>query len=276
MKIIDSHQHFWKYNTKDFDWVSDEMSVIKRDFLPGELQLIYKENNVEGCVAVQVNQTEKENNFFLSFAEEFDFIKGIVGWVDLTNIDIEEKLAYWHQYKKLKGFRHILQGEKDRAFMLRPSFKNAISLLKKYNFTYDILIYPDQLKYALELVKFFPDQKFVIDHLAKPYIKSGEIEQWKSDIAQFKNCQNVYCKISGMVTEANWNDYSQQTFQPYLDIVTATFGTKRIMFGSDWPVCLVAASYKKVLQIVKDYFFSFSADEQNDIFSNNAIAFYDL
>jgi len=276
MKIIDSHQHFWQYNIKDFDWITDEMSVIRKDFLPENLHPILQKNNVEGCVAVQVNQTEEENNFFLAFANEFDFIKGVVGWIDLMANDIEEKLLYWHQHKKLKGFRHILQGEKDRAFMLQPAFKKGISLLNKLDFTYDILIYPDQLKYVLELVKLFPDQKFVIDHLAKPYIKSGEINEWKKDIKAFKNCQNLYCKISGMVTEANWNDYSLQTFKPYLDVITETFGTRRIMFGSDWPVCLVAASYNEVLQIAKDYFLTFSANEQENIFSNNATEFYNL
>jgi L-fuconolactonase len=276
MKIIDSHQHFWKYNSEDFEWIADDMSVIRKDFLPDELQLIYQKNNVEGCVAVQVIQTEEENNFFLEFAEKFDFIKGIVGWVDLMTDDIGDKLAYWNQHKKLKGFRHILQGESDRALMLQPSFKNGISLLRKFDLTYDILIYPDQLVYTLALVALFPDQKFVIDHLAKPYIKSAGIKQWKTDIEKFKMFDNVYCKVSGMVTEADWKNFSSETFKPYLDIVAQTFGTNRMMFGSDWPVCLVAASYDTVLQIVVDYFSSFSQDEKNSIFYNNAVEFYDL
>ncbi len=276
MKIIDSHQHFWKYNSKDFDWITDDTSVIRKDFLPVELQSIYKENNVEGCVAVQVNQTEDENNFFLDCSDQFDFIKGIVGWVDLMAESIEERLTYWHQYKKIKGFRHILQSEKDRALMLKPSFKKGISFLNKFDFTYDILIYPDQLSYALELVKLFPDQKFVIDHLAKPYIKSGKIDDWKKDTEQFKHHENVYCKISGMVTEADWKNHSPETFKPYLDVVTNTFGTKRIMFGSDWPVCLVADKYSNVLRIVKDYYSHFSFHEQADLYSNNAAKFYNL
>jgi L-fuconolactonase len=276
MKIIDSHQHFWKYNSKDFDWITDEMSVIRKDFLPIELRSIYQNNNIEGCVGVQVNQTEEENKFFLDFAEQFDFIKGIVGWVDLMAENVKERLAYWHQHRKLKGFRHILQGEKDRALMLKPSFKNGISLLNKFDFTYDILIFPDQLQYAVELVTLFFEQKFVIDHLAKPYIKTGSIEQWKNDIETFKQFDNVYCKVSGMVTEADWQDHSSETFRPYLDVVTETFGTKRMMFGSDWPVCLVAASYENVLGLVLEYFSSFSATEQQDIFSNNATIFYNL
>lgn len=276
MKIIDAHQHFWNYNTQDFEWITDEMSVIRKDFLPADLEPVYKANNVEGCVTVQVNQSEEENEIFLKYAAENDFIKGTVAWVDLMAENVEERLAYWHQHKKLKGFRHILQGEKDRALMLKPAFKNGISKLSQFNFTYDILIFPDQLQYALELVQLFPNQKFIIDHLAKPYIKSGEIEQWQKDIGQFKPLENVYCKISGMVTEADWKNHSPQTFKPYLDVVTETFGIKRIFFGSDWPVCLVAASYGQMLEIVKIYYSSFSADEQEDFFYNNASKFYSL
>ena len=160
--------------------------------------------------------------------------------------------------------------------MLKPAFKNGISKLQPFNFTYDILIFPDQLQYALELAQSFPSQKFVIDHLAKPYIKKGGIEQWQKDIEAFKQCENVYCKISGMVTEADWKNFSNETFKPYLDGVTSTFGTNGLMYGSDWPVCLVAASYKKALQIATEYFASFSADEKNNIFYNNAVEFYNL
>ncbi len=276
MKIIDAHQHFWQYNEKDFGWISDNMSVIRKDFLPAELQSVFAENNISGCVAVQVNQTEEENDFFLCLAEEFDFIRGVVGWVDLMADDIEDRLNHWSRYKKLKGFRHILQGEKNRSLMLEPAFKNSISKLEKWNFVYDFLIYPDQLQFASKLVQAFPNQKFVIDHLAKPYIKSGEIKQWENDIRSIKSCENVFCKISGMVTEADWKNFSNQTFKPYLDVVTETFGTNRLMYGSDWPVCLTAASYTTVLQIAKDYFSSFSIEEQENIFCNNAEYFYNL
>jgi L-fuconolactonase len=277
MLFIDAHQHFWKYNPQEFDWITNEMSMLRKDFFPADLKPSFDENGVDGCVAVQAKQTEEENNFLLQLAEENDFIKGIVGWVDLMADDIEDKLIYWHQHKKLKGVRHILQGEKNRALMLEPSFKNGISSLKKFNYTYDILIYPDQLQYASELVKIFPEQKFVIDHLAKPYIKSQQVDGWKKDIEAFKKHDNVYCKVSGMVTEAEWNNQSLQIFNPYLDVIAETFGTKRIMYGSDWPVCLVAASsYKDVMQIAMDYFSSFSVEEKENIFRNNAVRFYDL
>jgi L-fuconolactonase len=244
--------------------------------LPAQLQAVYAENNVAGCVAVQVNQNENENDFFLGMAATFDFIKAVIGWVDLMADDIGDRLLHWQHYKKLKGFRHILQGEKNRALMLEPAFKNGISQLGVLNFTYDILIFPDQLKFALELVQTFPNQKFVIDHLAKPNLKSGSISQWEKDIRLFKNCDNVFCKVSGMVTEADRNNFSGSTFKPCLDAVTETFGTKRLMFGSDWPVCLTAASYDVVLKIVQAYFASFSKEEQENIFSNNAYFFYNL
>ena len=277
MPVIDAHQHFWKYNAEEFDWINDDMKVIRKDFLPADLKPLLTENNIDGCIAVQTKQTEEENNFLLQLASENNFIKGIVGWVDLMSDDIEDRLNFWNHQKKLKGFRHILQGEENRSLMLEPAFKNGISLLNKFQFTYDILIYPDQLQFALELVKIFPEQKFVMDHIAKPYIKSGEIEQWKKDIEKFKPCENVYCKISGMVTEAEWNNHSLQTFKPYLDIVTETFGTKRLMYGSDWPVCLVAtSSYKEVYKIAEQYFNAFSKDEQKDILGNNATQFYNL
>ena len=274
--IIDAHQHFWLFDKDRHAWINDDMHVIQKDFMPNDLQPVLQQNNIDGCVLVQVDQTEEENAFQLNNAAQFDFIKAVVGWVDLQSADVEERLQYYQQFKKMKGFRHILQGEQDRALMLKPAFKHGISLLNKYNYTYDILIFPDQLKYAYELVKAFPGQRFVIDHIAKPYIKDSKINEWKNDLYFFKDCANVYAKISGMVTEANWQQWKKEDFFPYLDTVTETFGTSRIMFGSDWPVCLVAASYESMLSIVKEYFSSFSNDEQSGFFGENAIRFYNL
>ena len=274
--IIDAHQHFWLFDKDRHAWINDDMHVIQKDFMPNDLQPVLQQNNIDGCVLVQVDQTEEENAFQLNNAAQFDFIKAVVGWVDLQSADVEERLQYYQQFKKMKGFRHILQGEQDRALMLKPAFKHGISLLNKYNYTYDILIFPDQLKYTYELVKAFPGQRFVIDHIAKPYIKDSKINEWKNDLYFFKDCANVYAKISGMVTEANWQQWKKEDFFPYLDTVTETFGTGRIMFGSDWPVCLVAASYESMLSIVKEYFSSFSKDEQTDFFGKNAIQFYNL
>jgi L-fuconolactonase len=252
------------------------MSVIQKDFLPQDLLPVLKENGIDGTVVVQSDQSEEENEFHLNNAKQFDFIKGIVGWIDLQAENIEERLAYYKQFEVMKGFRHVLQGEQDRALMLKPKFKRGIGLLSKYSFTYDVLIHADQLQYTEEFAAAFPDQPFVIDHIAKPYIKDKKIDEWKGAIQAVSQHKNVYCKISGMVTEADWKHWKKDDFKPYLDTVLEAFGINRIMFGSDWPVCLVAASYNEVISIVKDYFSSFSPNEQEMFFGGNATAFYNL
>ena len=276
MKRIDSHQHFWKFDPVRDSWINDEMRSIQKDFFPEDLQAILKQNGFDGCVAVQSDQSEAENHFHLQHTEKFDFIKGIVGWVDLQSSSVEERLQYYSSFKKMKGFRHVLQGEAQRDLMLQPAFMNGISLLKKYNFTYDILIFKDQLQYLPKFVSAFPDQPFVIDHIAKPDIKNSDIDQWKKDMKQLSQFENLYCKISGMVTEADWQNWKKEDFKPYMDVAVETFGTDRLLFGSDWPVCLVAASYDEMLRIVEDYFSSFSKEEQNKFFGLNAIRFYNL
>jgi L-fuconolactonase len=251
------------------------MSVIQKDFSPEVLFPILQKNNFDGTVVVQSDQSEAENIFQIKNAEENDFIKGVVGWVDLQSDVIEERLSHYQSFKKLKGFRHVLQGESDRALMLRPAFKKGISLLYKYGFTYDILIFPDQIQYSLELVKAFPYQLFVIDHIAKPDIKNKNIEDWKIDIHAIAQYENVYCKISGMVSEAG-KDWKKEDFTPYMDVITESFGANRIIFGSDWPVCLVDATYDEVVNIAEEYFSSFSQNEQQLFFGGNAEIFYKL
>ena len=273
---IDAHQHFWQFDPVRDSWINDEMTVIRNDFLPQQLQRVLQQNNIDGCVTVQSDQSEKENEFQLNNAAEFDFIKGVVGWVDLQSQDVEERLAYYSGFKKMKGFRHVLQGEADRALMLKPAFMQGISHLQKFGFTYDILIFPDQLKFAAELVAAFPDQKFVIDHIAKPNIKDQKIDGWQKDIRALGIYKNLWCKISGMVTEADWKTWKPEDFIPYLDTVVETFGADKIMFGSDWPVCLVAARYEKMLAITTDYFAAFTASEKAKFFGLNAVEFYNL
>jgi L-fuconolactonase len=276
MLKIDSHQHFWKYDPITYEWINDEMSVIRHDFLPEDLEPVLKANGFDGCITVQSDQSEAENEFQLGNAEKHAFIKGVVGWVDLQSPQVEERLAYYSQFKKLKGFRHVLQGEPQRDFMLRPAFLNGIGLLKKYSYTYDILIFPDQLKYTADFVSRFPDQPFVIDHIAKPDIKNKTIEDWAKDIKAVAKFENVYCKVSGMVTEADWKGWKPEDFTPYLDVIVETFGVNRLMFGSDWPVCKVAAEYEQMLDIVKSYFSKFSDAEQADFFGGNAGKFYNI
>ena len=276
MKRIDAHQHFWQYDPVRYSWVNEDMAEIQRDFLPEDLKPILQENGMDGCVVVQSDQAEAENTFQLANAETHDFIKGVVGWIEIRDENIEDRLAAYSQFDKLKGFRFILQSEEDRALMLRPEFKRGIGSLLKFGFTYDILIFPDQLKYTSEFVAAFPDQPFVIDHLAKPNIKAGEIDEWAKEMRAVAAHENVYCKVSGMVTEADWKNWKKEDFKPYLDVIVEAFGTKRIMFGSDWPVCLVAATYKEMMSIVNEYFSSFSANEQDLIFGGNATSFYKL
>lgn len=276
MSRIDAHQHFWHYDPVRDGWIDENMSLIQRDFLPEHLQPILQQHNFNGCVTVQSDQSEAETIFQLNNAEKNGFIKGVVGWVDLKSDDIEDKLAELNQYPKLKGLRHILQGEPDRALMLQPAFKNGINKLNKFSYTYDVLIFPDQLKYTAELVSAFPNQPFVINHLAKPYIKDQKVAEWEKEIKAIAAYENVFCKISGLVTEANWQKWDKADLRPYLDVVIEAFGTKRIMFGSDWPVCLVAATYSQVLEIVTEYFSAFSATEQELFFGVNATSFYNL
>lgn len=276
MKKIDAHQHFWKFDPLRDSWINEDMKVIQRDFLPSDLEPLLQKNNFAGSVVVQSDQSEEENAFHLTNAEKFDFIKGIVGWVDLQAPNIKDRLEYYSQFKKMKGFRHVLQSEPQRDLMLKPAFMNGIGFLKQYNFTYDILIFENQLQYVPSFVAAFPGQAFVIDHIAKPLIKGGDISDWKAGIAAVAQFENVHCKISGMVTEAGWNDWKKEDFKPYLDAVLEAFGINRIMFGSDWPVCLVAGNYEEVAGIVEDYFSSFSQEEQDKVFALNATRFYNL
>jgi L-fuconolactonase len=276
MLKIDSHQHFWKFDPIRDSWITDDMALIQRDFFPEDLEPVLKDNGIDGCVIVQSDQSEEENHFQLKNAANHKFIKGVVGWVDLLSADVEQRLEYYSQFKKLKGFRHVLQGEPQRDFMLRPDFLNGISLLNKYNFTYDILVFPDQLKFTNEMVAKFPEQKFVLDHIAKPHIKDKVLTDWDANINTLGKFENVFCKISGMVTETNWNNWRPEEFDPYIDVVVKAFGTDRIMFGSDWPVCKVAATYEEVYGIAKNYFSGYSKSEKDNIFGENAIKFYSL
>jgi L-fuconolactonase len=274
--VIDSHQHFWKYEPVKHSWIDDDMSVIRRNFSPSDLAKVYQENGIDGCVAVQADQTLEETDFLIDLASINNFIKGIVGWVDLRAENIENVLEKYSTDKIVKGFRHVVQGEVDHNFLLRPNFSRGISLLEKHNFTYDILVFPHQLGSVLEFVKKFPHQKFVIDHIAKPYIKDGYFEGWATMMTAIGKHENVSCKMSGMVTEADFNIWTPEQIHPYMDTVLEAFGSKRILFGSDWPVCLVAGNYSKIKKLTTDFISQLSKIEQNSIMGNNAIEFYNL
>lgn len=274
--VIDSHQHFWKYEPIKHSWIDDSMAAIRKDFLPADLQKVYAENDIDGCIAVQADQTLEETDFLLKLAEENDFIKGVVGWVDLRAENIDEVLKSYSKFKKLKGFRHVVQGEADHNFLLRPDFLRGITALEKYNFTYDILVFPHQLGAVLEFVKRFPNQKFVIDHIAKPYIKDGFYDGWAALMFEIGKLPNVYCKLSGMVTEADYSNWSPAQITPYMKLVLFAFGWKKVLFGSDWPVCLVAGNYKEVKKLVTDFIAKLSTTEQVSIMGENAKKFYNI
>jgi L-fuconolactonase len=274
--IIDAHQHFWKYNPQRDGWITEDMKILKKDYLPADLEILFKQNQISGSVLVQADPSEHENRFLLDLAGNHSFIRGVVGWIDLEAQGLDERLEYYQQFPLMKGFRNLLQGEVQRDSMLNPAFHHGIGKLNKYGFSYDLLILPDQLGFAERLATAFPDQRFVIDHMAKPFIKKGMISEWKTAIRKFATLEHVSCKISGLVNEADWEYWEIEDFRPYMDVVIETFGTKRILFGSDWPVCLLAAAYDEVKEIAEDYFYSFSISEQADFFGTNALNFYQL
>ena len=272
---IDAHNHFWKYDPVRDAWIGEGMEAIKRDFFPEDFAPVLAENGMDGCIAVQADQSENETQFLLDLANDHDFIKGVVGWIDLQADDIDSRLEKFESLHLLKGFRHIAQAEAN-DFLVSDKFLKGIASLSKTDFTYDILVFPPQLSAAVELVNRFPQQAFVLDHIAKPYIKKGAIDIWKKHIEKLATYEHVYCKLSGLVTEANWTNWAPEDFIPYLDVVVESFGIDRIMFGSDYPVCLIAASYGEVLGIIEGYFDSFSAGEKEKIFGKNATHFYKI
>ena len=274
--VIDSHQHFWKYDPVKYAWIEDSMKILQKDFLPADLGPILNNNEVDGCVAVQADQSEAETKFLLRMAGENDFIKGVVGWVDLRADNIADRLAHFSQDKKLKGVRHIVQEEPDPEFMLRKDFQNGIGHLARFGLTYDILVYPNQLAAAVLLSRAFPDQKFVLDHIAKPRISEGLDNQWVHHIKELALNPNVSCKVSGMGTETRNFKWQQEDFSPFMEVVLDAFGWQRLLYGSDWPVCLLGAGYKEVLTIVTDYINKLPEKEKAGIMGLNANNFYSL
>jgi L-fuconolactonase len=273
---IDSHQHFWRYDPVRDQWINDQMAVLKRDFLPQDLSQELKASGMDGCVAVQADQSEKETLFLLELAEKNEIIRGVVGWVDLSAPNVAERLEFFSNYDQLCGFRHIVQAEPDDRFMLREPFLRGIEHLGEFGFTYDILIYTHQFPAAIELVSKFPYQPFVLDHLGKPPIIGKQFQPWAQHIKALASNRNVYCKVSGMVTEADWQHWQADDFKPYLDLLFQTFGVERLMFGSDWPVCLLAGSYSKVVELVANYTQKLTVLEQKKLFGLNAMRFYGL
>lgn len=275
MKKIDAHHHCWRYNPQQHGWIDDSMKRLQQDFCPEDLQPCLDANGVEGTVIVQVDQEMQENHFLLTMAQTCSFIKGIIGWVDLQAPDLTEQLDMWSGESIMKGFRHIAQAEPD-DFLSRPGIIQGIRALGHFGFTYDILIKPPQMPAARALAKALPNQLFVIDHLAKPFIAAGEMDTWKKLMYALAAFPNVYCKLSGMVTEADWQHWTNAQLYPYMEVVLEAFGPQRLMFGSDWPVCLVAASYDAVVDTTLKFVSTLSTAEQEAIWWRTATHFYRL
>ncbi len=273
---IDSHQHFWQYNSDDYPWMDESRASLRVDYLPPDLQPLMADCGIDGTVAVQARQIVAETEYLLGLAEEYAFIRGVVGWLDMRSADFEAQLERYAPRRRLVGLRHIVHDEADDRFMLGGNFLRGMALLKAYDLSYDLLLFPRHLPVAIEVVSRFPEQRFVLDHIAKPFIKDGVMEPWASQIRQLAAFDNVCCKLSGMATEAAWHAWRQDDYAPYLDVVFDCFGVERLMFGSDWPVCALAGSYSQVVGIVENYIAAFSPEEQAAVMGGNASEFYKL
>jgi len=272
---LDAHQHFWKYTEVEYDWIDDSMRDLRRDFLPPDLAPLLKANGFDACVAIQARQSDEETHWLLDLAEQSEIVAGVVGWINLCSPELAARLDAYRKSPKLKGFRHVLQGEPD-AFMLQPEFVAGITMLAEHDFCYDILVFERQLESVRTLVSELPEMRLVIDHIAKPDIVNASFDDWARHMAVIAGAGHVYCKVSGMVTEADWGNWTTATFERYLAQVFESFGEDRVMFGSDWPVCTVAANYAKVVEIVRSFVGRKCPDAEDNIFGGTASRFYGI
>jgi len=273
---IDAHQHFWLYNSLEYAWIDDSMAILRRNFLPKDLAGELKSAGFDASIAVQARQSLEETRWLLELAEESASIVGVVGWIDLRSPDVRSQLQSLVHNPKLVGVRHIVQSEPDDEFLLQPDFLRGISLLQEFDLAYDLLIYTKHLPVAIEFVQKFPRQRFVVDHLAKPPIKSGYLDSWAQGIGELAKFPNVCCKVSGLVTEADWRGWTPNQIRPCLEVAFESFGPERLMIGSDWPVCLVAASHTTVIQLARDYIAERSPKSLSAVLGGNAADFYGL
>jgi len=273
---IDSHQHFWEYNPAHQVWMTGQMEVLRRDYLPGELKPLLQAIEFDGAIAVQARQMVEETEWLLKLSDTHDLIKSVVGWVDLRSPALRGQLESFSKHPKLAGVRHVVHDEPDDQFMLLPAFRRGIAQLPEFGLTYDLLLFPKHLPVAVKLVAEFPAQPFVLDHIAKPLIRTEQITPWADDLKRLAEFPNVFCKLSGMVTEAEWKHWRPEDFHRYLDIVIAAFGAERVMIGSDWPVCTLSGDYVSTMGIVIDYSRQFSPQAREAILGGNCARFYGL
>ena len=272
---IDAHQHFWRFDPVRDAWITPEMGAIRRDFLPADLAPLLAESGIDGVVAVQADQSLAETDFLLGLSAQHSFVKGVVGWIDLRAGDLARRLDGWSGHARLKGFRHIAQGEPD-DFLARDDVVRGIRTIGRLGYAYDILIYPRQLGAAVALVARCPDVRFILDHCAKPPIASAELATWRTGFRALAVHENVFCKLSGLVTEASWSSWTDGQLVPVLDTALEAFGAERLMFGSDWPVCLLAADYARVAGSLHRWAARLSDAEQTCIFGDTAVSAYQL
>jgi L-fuconolactonase len=272
---LDSHQHFWEYDPNRQEWITPEMSRIRRNFLPGDLYPLLQDAKIDGCIAVQADESLRETDFLLDLACQHEWIRGVVGWLDLKSDDLDQKLDSYADSRDLVGFREVLQA-RDPEYMLQEEFIRGVRKIGSRDYSYDILIFPHHFAAALELVSKCPNQRFVIDHLAKPYIKAGEWKEWRRSIAKLAERELVYCKLSGMITESDWKNWTSDELFPYLEIALELFGPDRLMYGSDWPVCLVAGEYESYLEVLTQFTKPLSQSEKDQIWGETAAKFYKI
>jgi len=273
---IDAHQHFWIYSPDEYGWIDEPMADLRRNFLPEDLNPELRNNDFQGSVVVQARQTLEETKWLLKLADRSPQVLGVVGWVDLLSPECPSQLKTFAAHPKFVGVRHIVQSEPDDRFLLRKDFLRGISFLEEFNLAYDILIYTRHLPVAAEFVERFPRQRFVLDHLAKPPIRDREMESWAAGIRALAAFSNVFCKLSGLVTEAHWRNWKPEDITPYLDVAFEAFGPSRLMIGSDWPVCLVAGPYSRTMNLVRDYIQQHSLEAREAVLGGNAQRFWQL
>ncbi|HSZ59698.1 MAG TPA: amidohydrolase family protein [Tepidisphaeraceae bacterium] len=273
---IDSHHHFWSYNPREYGWIKESMSILRRDFLPRDLKTEIAQAGIEGVVSVQARQSLAETQWLLELAQGNDFIHGVVGWVPLCSSGLRGELERLAGRTKLKAVRHVLQDEPDDDFMLRPDFDRGIAALKEFGLRYDILIFERQLPAAIQLVDRHPELTFILDHIAKPRIKENVVSPWRANLAELARRPNVHCKLSGLVTEADHRSWTEAQLRPYLDAALEAFGPRRLMFGSDWPVCLLACGYRRWYEIVRQFASSLSSSERARLLGGTAVEAYGL
>lgn len=273
---VDAHQHFWRYDPAEYDWIGEGMERLARNYLPADLAPLLTAEGIAGSVAVQARQTIEETRWLLGLAAKHPAILGVVGWVDLRSSEVGEQLREFAANPRFVGVRHVVQNEPDVRFLLGEAFVGGLRQLHGFGLTYDLLLFPPQLPAAVELAGMMPEQPFVLDHLAKPLIKPGILDPWQADLRALACHPNVSCKLSGLVTEAAWQGWKRADFAPYLEVALEAFGPKRLMLGSDWPVCLLAAEYPDVVGIVTDFIARLSDSEQALILGSTASRFYGL